>query len=175
MGGMIAQELAIGHRGRVRSLALIYTAPGDAAFFKGTDLVHARMELPLARTRAEAVELYLRNEAPCSSPGYPTDLDWLRELGGLMYDRDYDPSGTARQLDALLAFPDRTEQLARLDVPTTILHGESDRLIDPAAAHALHRAIPGSTLTLFAGMGHELPRALWRDIVALINENACGA
>ncbi|MEV0245783.1 alpha/beta hydrolase [Nocardia sp. NPDC050712] len=171
MGGMVAQQLAIDHPAAVRSLALIYTAPNSADFAVGTDLLAERMALPRARNRAEAVELYLRNEAPCSSPGYPVDTAWLRELGGLMYDRDYDPDGAARQLAAVFASPDRTRALGRVAVPTTILHGDSDQLIDPAAATALHRAIPDSTCTIFPGMGHELPRALWPDIRALIHDN----
>ncbi|MFC9557724.1 alpha/beta fold hydrolase [Rhodococcus sp. NPDC056960] len=171
MGGLIAQELVIRDPARVRSLALVFTAP-NLDFAVGTDLVHGRMALPRARSRGEAIELYLQNEAPCSSPGYPTDLEWQRELGGLMYDRDHDPDGAARQLAAVFASPDRTEALSQIAIPTTILHGDSDRLIEPAAGKALNRVVPGSTLTIFPGMGHELPRALWSDIVALIHENS---
>ncbi|MET9487127.1 alpha/beta hydrolase [Nocardia sp. NPDC006630] len=172
MGGIIAQELVIHHPERVRSLALIYTTPNNYEYFAGVDLVEERMALPRARNRAEAAELYVRNEAPCASPGYPADLDWLRVLGGLMYDRDYDPDGAARQRNAITASPDNTARLRQITVPATIMHGDGDRLISPAAATALHRAIAGSTLTLFPGMGHELPQALWSDIVALVHDNA---
>lgn len=172
MGGMIAQELVLDHPDRVRSLTLIYTAPNHHGAISGHDLVDERMAMPHARNRAEAVELYLRGEAVCSSPGYPTDVDWLQELGGLMYDRDYDPDGAARQLDAIMTSPDRSDVLAEIAVPTTIVHGDGDRLIGPAAAAALHEAIPGSELTIFPGMGHELPRALWGDIIELIRANA---
>ncbi|WP_405492513.1 alpha/beta fold hydrolase [Nocardia sp. NBC_00511] len=171
MGGMIAQVLALEHPARVRSLGLIYTAPDTYEFAAGADLIEDRMALPRAGNRAEAVESYLRNEASCLSPGYPADLAWLRELGGLMYDRDYDPDGIERQLAAVFDAPDRTESLPRVAVPTTILHGVGDRLIDASAAEALHRAIPNSRVTLFAGMGHELPRPLWSEIVALIHDN----
>ena len=172
MGGMIAQELAVDHPEFVRSLTLIYTAPNHRSTFSGQDLVEERMALPRAENRADAVELYVRNEAACSSPGYPTDVEWLRTLGGLMYDRDYDPDGAARQLAAVFASPDRSGALPKIAVSTTILHGDGDRLIDPAAAKALHHLIPGSTLTIFPGMGHELPRPLWSDIVALVSSNA---
>ena len=169
MGGVIAQQLALDHPEAVRSLALVYTAP-SAAYFVGRDLVDERMARPRARDRADAAELYVRNEEPCLSPGYPADLDWLRELGGQMYDRD--PVGVERQLAAVLASGDRTDDLRRITVPTTILHGDGDRLISPVASKALHDAMPDSRLRIFEGMGHELPRPLWPDIVAELVANA---
>ncbi|MFC4948838.1 alpha/beta fold hydrolase [Pseudonocardia sp. GCM10023141] len=171
MGGMIAQQLALDHPEAVRSLALLYTSP-STAYFAGADLVDDRMAMPRAQTREEAVELYLRNEEPCLSTGYPADLDWLRELGGLMWDRDYDPDGIVRQFEAIIEAKDRTEALRDVALPTAILHGDGDRLISASASKAMHEEIPGSTLTIFPGMGHELPRALWSEIIALIAANA---
>ena len=170
MGGMIAQELALEHPDRVRSLALIYTA-ASADFFAGRELVDDRMHRPRARDRDEAIALYLDNEVPCASPGYQQDVAWLRELGGQMYDRDYDPDGIERQLEAVDRSRDRTLQLHRIDVPTTIIHGDGDQLIDAGAAKVMHEQIPDSTLTVHAAMGHELPRPLWMDIVEQIRRN----
>ncbi|GAA1835384.1 alpha/beta hydrolase [Pseudonocardia ailaonensis] len=171
MGGLIAQQLVLDHPEDVRSLGLVYTAPGSA-YFTGRDLVDERMAAPRARDRAEAVELYLRNEQPCLSPGYPADLDWLRELGGLMDDRGHDPDGVERQMAAVLTSGDRTDALRGVTVPTTILHGDGDRLISAVASKALHEAVPGSRLTILPGMGHELPRPLWPEIVAELTANA---
>lgn len=170
MGGMIAQELTLRHPSRVRSLALIYTAP-SRDFLAGRKLVENRMDRPRARDRDEAITLYLDNEAACASPGYPQDTAWLRELGGLMYDRDYDPDGIQRQLAALDRSPGRTPRLHHIAVPTTIVHGDGDQLINPAAAKLMHQQIPDSTLTILPGMGHELPRPLWTDIVEQIRHN----
>jgi hypothetical protein len=48
------------------------------------------------------------------------------------------------------------------------MHGDGDKLIDPAASRELHTIIASSTLTIYPGMGHSLPRSLWPDIVAEI-------
>ena len=170
MGGMVAQQLTLDHPTRVLSLALIYTAPSTDCI-AGRDLVDERTQRPRARNRDEAIALYLDNEAVCASPGYPQDIDWLRELGGQMYDRDYDPDGIVRQVVALENSPDRAPHLHRITVPTTIMHGDGDQLIDSGTSQAMHELIPDSTLTIHHGMGHELPRPLWPQIITQIQDN----
>src|SRR5258707_4934521 len=71
------------------------------------------------------------------SPGYPPDTDALRDRGRRMYDRCFHPVGTARQLLAISASPDRTPALRELDVPTLVIHGESDPLIDVSGGRAV--------------------------------------
>ncbi|MDX2606198.1 alpha/beta hydrolase [Streptomyces caniscabiei] len=171
MGGMVAQHLALDHPTRVLTLALIYTAP-STDFLAGRDLVDERIQRPRARDRAEAIALYLDNEAPCASPGYAQDTAWLRELGGLMYDRNYDPDGIERQMESLDNSPDRTPRLHRVTVPTTILHGDGDRLIGAEGSKVMHERIADSKLTIYPGMGHELPRPLWPQIITQIRDNA---
>ena len=73
---------------------------------------------------------------------------------------------------AILASGDRTEALRRLDVPTVVIHGVEDPLIDVSGGTATAAAIPGARLELIEGMGHDLPRELWPRFVDLIVENA---
>jgi len=168
MGGMIAQEIAITHPETVRSLTLIYSCAHPHQLF---DIVTDRTNLPPARTRDEAIENFVQNEAPAASPAYPHDNAWIRELGSLMYDRDYEPAATERQLAAIYASRDRRPALSSIGTPTAILHGDSDNLIDPAGAEELHHLIPGSTLTVYPGMGHSIPRELWDDVITEIRNN----
>ena len=51
-------------------------------------------------------------------------------------------------------------------------HGLNDPLVRPACGRAVARAIRHSQLHLIAGMGHDLPRALWPRITQLLHENA---
>ena len=73
-----------------------------------------------------------------------------------------------RQLAAIYTAPDRGPALTAITSPTTIMHGDADKLIDPTASRELHTIIASSTLTIYPGMGHSLPRSLWPDIVAEI-------
>jgi pimeloyl-ACP methyl ester carboxylesterase len=170
MGGMIAQHLALDHPSRVLSLALVYSTP-STDFIHGLDLLTGRLDAPRVRNRHEAIERFVKNEAASASPRYPRDLAWLRELGGLMYDRCYDPEGVRRQTEALQNAKDLTPLLAQLTAPTTIIHGSDDQLIDAAAATVFHTLIDRSTLTIYPGMGHELPRPLWNSILDRVHEN----
>lgn len=170
MGGMIAQHLAARHPGMVASLVLLYTSH-SARFLTGADVVARRLDTDEHPSRRDAVARYVADEEACASTAYPQDVEWLAHLGGLMFDRGYHPAGVARQTRAVMADPDRSTAVSRIDVPTTIIHGTADRLIAPTASEALHELIPGSVLRVFPGMGHELPRALWPRIVDLIVDN----
>ena len=74
--------------------------------------------------------------------------------------------------------PNRTGQLASLDVPTLVVHGLHDPLVAPSGGIALAKRIPGARFLGFAGMGHDLPRDLWpefADAIAALTRRADGA
>jgi pimeloyl-ACP methyl ester carboxylesterase len=70
-----------------------------------------------------------------------------------------------RQLLAIHASGDRTAALRGLEVPTLVVHGEDDPLVQVAGGRATAEAVPGAELLLVPGMGHNLPRELWPQIV----------
>jgi pimeloyl-ACP methyl ester carboxylesterase len=171
-GGMVAQAVAIRHPERVRSLASIMSTTGDRAV--GQPHPEA---LPALLTRPPAgrdgfVEFVVSAWRVIGSPGFDADEEALRRRAGASWDRGIHPDGTARQLVAIIASGDRTEALRRLDVPTVVIHGTDDVLIDVSGGKATAAAIPGAELVLIDGMGHDLPRALWPRYVDLIAANA---
>jgi pimeloyl-ACP methyl ester carboxylesterase len=91
------------------------------------------------------------------------------------YDRGHDPAGPSRQLAAIVAGPNRTKRLRRLRVPTVVIHGREDRLVKRSGGRAVARAIPGARLVEVPGMGHDLPRGAWPQIIDAIVENAARA
>ncbi|HXE98972.1 MAG TPA: alpha/beta hydrolase [Solirubrobacterales bacterium] len=171
-GGMIAQTLAIRHPGRVMSLVSIMSTTGDRAVGQPhPEAMPALLTTPPADRDGYAEQVVLAFRA-IGSPGFEADEERLRQRARESFDRGYYPEGTARQLVAILASGDRTEALRRLDVPTVVIHGTDDALIDVSGGTATAAAIPGAELELIEGMGHDLPRELWPRFVDLIVANA---
>jgi pimeloyl-ACP methyl ester carboxylesterase len=167
MGGMIAQTLAIRHPERVASLTSIMSTPGPAIGAPTQEAV-AVLLAPPATSREEAVQRSLTAYRVIGSPGYPLDEEWLSGVAGAAYDRAYDPVGVARQLVAIQASGDRTPALRELDVPTLVVHGEDDPLVQVEGGRATAAAVPGAELLVVPGMGHNLPRQLWPQLVDAI-------
>ncbi len=166
MGGFIAQTLALRAPEKVLSLTLMMTSTGS----RRVGQAHPKLYSRLLRRRpiqdreaagAAAVETWRL----IGSPGFDFDEAHLRDLGGRSFDRRYDPSGYLRQLAAVNAQPNRTRDLAHLAVPCVVLHGLHDPLVAASGGLALARTIPGARFVGYAGMGHDLPRALWPQFV----------
>jgi pimeloyl-ACP methyl ester carboxylesterase len=89
-----------------------------------------------------------------------------------MYDRGHDAGSVTRQLAAILASGNRTAELRRITAPTVVIHGTQDRLVNKSGGRATARAIPGARLVTIKGMGHDLPRGAWPQLLDAIVSNA---
>lgn len=58
--------------------------------------------------------------------------------------------------------------LARIEAPTAVVHGLADRLVPPAVAESLARAIPGADLRLVPGVGHLVPHDRPREVISAL-------
>src|SRR5207237_7630014 len=101
------------------------------------------------------------------SPNY-FDEEAIRARAALMYDRCYHPLGTGRQLLGIIASGSRTEQLRTLHVPTLVIHGAVDPLVDVSGGRRTAEVIPGAEYIEVEDMGHDLPRQLWPVFVEAI-------
>lgn len=167
MGGMIAQTVALRHPERVRSLTSIMSTPAPRIGPPTREALHLLIAPP-ATSREEAITRRLEANRVIGSPGFPVDEEWVTRTAGLAYDRSYDPPGFARQLVAIHASGDRTAALAEVTVPTVVIHGEEDTLIQVDGGHATAKAIPGAELVVVPGMGHTLPAPVWPLILDAI-------
>jgi pimeloyl-ACP methyl ester carboxylesterase len=164
LGGAIAQVVAITAPERVAGLVSVMSTPSLRVGRGRLRALLALVRGPVASSAAaedRLVELY----RTIGSPGFALDETWLRAIAACEYARSYDPAGVRRQLAAMMVGGDRRSALGTVRAPTLVLHGEEDPVFRPAAARATAAAVPGARLVLLAGMGHDLPRALWPTVV----------
>ena len=174
MGGMIAQTLAIRRPERVRSLTSIMSTVAPWVGPPRRDVVSV-LFAPPARTREEHEEAAVATWRLIGSPGFEFDEARVREHARRTWDGGHDPRGVARQLMAIQASGDRTEALRLLEVPTLVIHGAADPLIQLAGGEATAAAIPGARLEVVEGMGHDLPAELYGFFADRIEELARAA
>jgi pimeloyl-ACP methyl ester carboxylesterase len=171
LGGMITQALAIRHQELFLSACSIMSTTGNRSVGAPTNEAIAALLRPIATNREEAIEASVAGSKIIGSPAYPVDEQVLRTRAAAAYDRSYCPEGTARQLAAILASPDRTEGLHGVELPFLVLHGEADPLVTLSGGQATAEAVPGAKLVTYPGMGHDLPEILWSEITAAIAAN----
>jgi pimeloyl-ACP methyl ester carboxylesterase len=174
MGGYIAQLLAIHHPSRVASLGLMSTGPSsEPEFLVGDHTGEAVTAAPARLDRDAYVTMFVGGQRHYQSPGFPFDEAASAELGGRYYDRAYTPSGLIRQWNALLNGPlERREDLARVTVPTVIIHGRQDQSVHWRAALEMARLMPHSEVHLYEEMGHDVPEQLWPQFVIALARTA---
>jgi pimeloyl-ACP methyl ester carboxylesterase len=170
MGGMVAQELAVRHPHRVRSLTSIMSNTGDRR--------HGRISLTLVpvwirlrrKVRRDPIDAGIELWRRIGGPAF--DQAEARDLVERSYARSHDPDSVGRQSAAILACPDRTPSLRHVKVPTLVVHGLADKLVLPSGGAATARAIPGSRLLMFPDMAHDLPRNRWPELADAIRATA---
>jgi pimeloyl-ACP methyl ester carboxylesterase len=165
MGGMIAQTMAIEHPERVLTLTSISSTTGDPGVGRPHPQALEVITAPTSGTREEAVDKMVETWRVIGSPGYPFDEAAVRARAERDHDRANNPRGAERQFVAIVTQPDRTESLGELRVPTLVVHGDADTLIDPSGGIATSEAIPGARLVLIADLGHDLHPDVIDDLV----------
>jgi pimeloyl-ACP methyl ester carboxylesterase len=166
MGGMIAQVFAARHRRRTKTLAVIFSSNNQPMLPPpAPPQLRAILQRPKDATREAIIENAIRVSKIIGSPGYPAPEEKIRAEAIEGYDRAYYPAGIARHFAAILGSGSLLRYDRQIKVPTVVLHGKADKLMRPFGGRAVAGAIKSARLVLFDGMGHELPEALWDDIV----------
>lgn len=177
MGGMIAQHMAWQQPQRCKSVTVVMTTTGARHLPRPAWAVQkAMMSKPPSRRDREALIARAENLFRLiGSPAYPAPAAALRAQVSASIDRAYRPAGLARQMVAVLADGDRSRRLQAVQQPVHIIHGAADPLLPAAAARDLQRHLPGATLDLIDGMGHDLPAELLPRLAQGIATNAARA
>jgi len=172
MGGMIAQTIAARRPERVLSLTSIMSTTGSRWRGQPALRTYRKFLRPVSGDRATYIAQTAALFDIIGSPGFERDPEDLRALLAAMYDRGHDPRSVSRQLGAIVASGDRTAELRHITAPTLVIHGTADKLVAPSGGRATARAIPGARLLEIEGMGHDLPRGAWPQLIDAIVENA---
>ncbi len=152
MGGMIAQELALGYPERVDRLVLGCTTPGMVS---GVPARSEVLALLAAGRESRSLLRFARDMARIAfSPGWLARHFW--RVPGLVIRAARNPArpeGFVRQMSAIGGF-EAGDRLPGLKALTLILHGDRDVLLPPENGRRLAELIPGAKLVWFRGAGH---------------------
>jgi pimeloyl-ACP methyl ester carboxylesterase len=160
IGGWIAAQMAVMCSDRLRSLTLIDAAgikPEQAEIF----------DVFIARWR-DVIELGFV-DAP-TSPEYQRiyGATPIQEFGGIRE--------AGRTMSMRMCFkpymydPALPGMLAKIDVPTLVIHGQNDRIMPLECASLYQQAIPHATLKLLENCGHFAHLDRPEDVAQLVSE-----
>jgi 3-oxoadipate enol-lactonase len=151
MGGMIAQELALAHPGKLRSLTLGCTYCGgegsqlmDPADFQG--LVEAMGSGDAQRVYRAMYELNL-------SPDFRTEESRYADFTAMAEALPAPRETIGLQVQAITAH-DTSARLSGITAPTLVIHGTADRVLGYPNGPLIASLIPGSRLATYDDVGH---------------------
>ena len=170
LGGMIAQTFAIYYPDRCASLISVMSTTGDSDVGRPTDEARELLLTPGSTQRDQAIELHLAGKKVWGSPGH-VDESLERQFAGEVFDRACRPAGVGRQFQASRADRSRTERLRQLVVPTLVIHGDCDTLIDISGGKRTAEVIPHARFLEITGMGHDYPEYFWANLVTAVQEH----
>ena len=171
MGGMIVQTVAIEHPDRVLSMTSVMSRTGDPGFDDSTERALALLLAPPATDRESYVAGHIEGLREWGSPEFADEARWRADAEAA-FDRCFDPAGPTRQFLAVRASGPRGDKLRHIDIPTLVIHGDKDTLIQPDGGRQTADVIPGARFELIEGMGHDYPPQLWDRWVALVADHA---
>ena len=174
MGGGAAWQLAVRHPDRVNALILV-----DAAGFPNEKppaeipLAFKILQYPIGRALLRNID-----NRPLIDEGLKTDVYDKSLITPALVDRWAEFQRAPGHRAILMAFNPRghtqatAELLGTIKVPTLVLHGESDLLIEPASARKFAAAIPGAKLITYPQVGHlpqiEIPERSAADVAEFL-------
>jgi pimeloyl-ACP methyl ester carboxylesterase len=154
LGGMVAQQLALRHPRRVRSLVLGATQPGGRRAVRADGEVMAFFRRrPGIRQDQAAWESVQYNYGPHCRAQHADriaeDIEW--RLGQPFNAHAYRAHIFAASLHNCYG------RLDRIAAPTLVVHGAHDRIIPVENAHLMAERLPNCRLTVLEGTGHLYP------------------
>jgi pimeloyl-ACP methyl ester carboxylesterase len=194
-GGMICQLIALRHPATVRTMTLCISTPGipeAARAVKPGELSQSESDLPspsaalLDKVRllanidwsneAAAVEGFVMEARAMAGSKFLVDEAEVRRWGPLEYKRQNNIFSFRYNTPiAETHTPTWRHRLKEIKVPTLVIHGTDDPVLPYPHGVALSQEIPGAKLVTLEGVGHELPRGCWSQMLPAIVEHTGGS
>ncbi len=151
MGGMVAQELALAHPERVRTLALGCTYCGG----EGSALIAPEVGQRLFQAMSSGDRaLALRTTWEINvSPEVADDEDAFAAFLAIAEQRAVALNVIMAQAQSI-AVHDTQARLPALSMPTLVIHGTHDQMLPVANGRQIASLIPDSRLEILDGVGH---------------------
>jgi len=151
MGGMIAQEIALRHPARVRTLQLHATLARPDAYMHALTDAWRRVRPKLERVEwLRTLGLWLF--APVTYAERPQFVEFVLQ-NALANPYPQSLVGFYRQGEAVRGH-DTLERLEQLRCPTLVSVADHDILVPPRFSHAIAERVPGAEMKIIADAGH---------------------
>jgi pimeloyl-ACP methyl ester carboxylesterase len=172
MGGMIAQELALAHPERIRTLTIgaSYCGGPDGTLMAPEDL----QMLGAAYASGVPEQVFRAMWEINLSPDFRAEdsrFAAFTEMGSALPA----PQPVVLQQMRACAAHDTHQCLTQVDIPTLVIHGDADRLLGYPNGQQIAAAIPGARLETLEGVGHMFWWEQPRRSAELIREHALAA
>ena len=173
MGGMIGQCLAIEHPERVYSLTSIMSSTGNPDLPGPADETVAALiaSMMVPGDTETIIEQNIRTAKIFGGPHFDSAIHGIGRFARSAVERSHRPDGIMRQLAAILTAADRRPALAKLAVPTLVIHGNADPLVPAEAGRDTADAIAGAKYLEIDKLGHDLPEPIVGQIVDAITSH----
>ena len=179
MGGMICQQVAIDHPGRIRTMTSIMSTPSGGeiarAIFMGEtpDLpppepkvieVNMKHMLEPPLTREDRVRSRLEMFEALAGSRVPFDVERFTAIFEREYDRAANWPAMNNHGQALMDEENRSAKLRSISTPTIVIHGTEDSILPYPHGEATVESIEGARMVTLDRVGHELPEAVWPQV-----------
>ncbi|MCX4766935.1 alpha/beta fold hydrolase [Streptomyces sp. NBC_01275] len=161
MSGGIGLVIGVDHPDRVESLTFVSTSTGEDGLPPPSDELTSGIPARPDPADSGAVVDFLVASAKACSGGSPYfDETATRALVERDVARTHDIAATLVNHYAM-TFDGSSRDVASVKAPTLVVHGDHDPVLPLPHGRALRDALPGATLLVLEGAGHDLPKPLW--------------
>lgn len=169
MGGMIAQTMAVEFPRRMLSLISLESTTGNPELPPPRPGVGEALLEPAPAERGGYIAYTVNLNRLFAGESAHYDPRVMEAMAGLAFDRCYYPEGLVRHYAAIRVSGNRRKAMARIGVPTLVIHGDADTLLTMEHGVDTAEAIPNAHLSITVGLGHGTAYpSLWNEIVTVM-------